>query len=43
MSDMEEIKEDQSNKIKAAGTLIDKSEFLNKEISFLIDNLRKVN
>lgn len=41
MKDMEEPKDHISTKTKTASILADKSEFLNKEISFLIDNLRK--
>ena len=42
--DMEETKENEQEKMRAVGVLFESknSDFLNKELSFFIENLRKV-
>jgi hypothetical protein len=44
VNDMEDIKEAEAVPVKSSGFLNEqkKTEFVNKEISFFIDNLRKV-
>lgn len=44
LNDMEESNETENTKMKASGVMFESrnAEFLNKEISFFLDNLRKV-
>ncbi|MFS8160110.1 MAG: hypothetical protein ACMG6E_07855 [Candidatus Roizmanbacteria bacterium] len=44
LNDMEESNETENTKMKTSGVLFESknAEFLNKEISFFLDNLRKV-